>query len=190
MDSFIDKNENKANAAEMIKANSEAEARQIEELKSQKEELEKAVSEMRRLNLKCVETNELTNQLIQGAIEKIEQMQSKAPVVTGEAEGDDSEEDYSETLGLLRTLSEKLDKNHQEAIENIHLENVRVYRNVQASIIEELKQQSEALAIQHMHIEKKNKGIKPLAILAVVMSGLSFLAIVALIILAYLGIIF
>ena len=68
MDSFIDKNENKANAAEMIKANSEAEARQIEELKSQKEELEKAVSEMRRLNLKCVETNELTNQLIQGAM--------------------------------------------------------------------------------------------------------------------------
>ena len=48
----------------------------------------------------------------------------------------------------------------------------------------------EALAIQHMHIEKKNKGIKPLAILAVVMSGLSFLAVVALIILAYLGIIF
>lgn len=188
MDSFIDKNENKASAAEMIKANSEAEARQIEELKSQKDELEKAVSDMRRLNLKCVETNELTNQLIQGAIEKIEQMQSKAPVAIGE--GEDSAEDYSETLGLLRTISEKLDKNHQEEIENIHLENVRVYRNVQASIIEELKQQSEALAIQHMHIEKKNKGIKPLAILAIVFSGLSFLSVVALIVLAYLDIIF
>ena len=57
------------------------------------------------------------------------------------------------------------------------MENVRVYRNVQAAVIEELKQQSEAIAIQHLHIEKKIRGIKPCAIIALVFSGISMVGV-------------
>ena len=153
MDSFMDKIAGKLQSSEVIKANSEAEAKQLDAYKERVAELEKTVAEMRRLNLKCVEINEATTQLVQGAIEKIDAIKAE--------EGGVSKED--------------LDKLSEE----IHKDGVRVYRNVQASLVEELKQQTEALAIQHAHIEKKLKGVKPVMIVMLVLSSISFAMFVA-----------
>ena len=109
-------------------------------------------------------------QLVQGAIEKIEE-------VKGESEGIDAES-LDKILSELSALKESVDSNFKKAEEESHKENVRVYRNVQAAVVDELKQQSEAIALQHMHIEKKMKGIKPIAIVALVLSGLNFCAVV------------
>ena len=71
---------------------------------------------------------------------------------------------------IITTLKAQMEESFKNQEENVHKENVRVYRNVQASLIEELKQQSEAIDIQHLHIEKKIKGIKPCAIIGIVFS--------------------
>ncbi|MBP5454237.1 MAG: hypothetical protein J6X48_01435 [Lachnospiraceae bacterium] len=181
MDSFMDKIAGRfANSADVIKANSEAEAKKLEEYKQRVEELEKAVSDMRRLSFKCVETNEATTQLVQGAIEKIEEMR-------GNEGGLDSEE-LSKIVTDLNDLKASVEASFKAAEDEAHKENVRVYRNVQASLIEELKQQSEAIAIQHLHIEKKIKGIKPCAIIGIVFSGITMAMMIALSILYYLKI--
>lgn len=162
MDTFMEKVAGKFGGGDVIKANSEAEARQLEAYKARVEELEKAVSDMRKLSLKCVETNEQTGQLVQGAIEKIEEVQ---------AGGDNA--GIEEVKKLLTDLKTDLEASFKRAEEENHKENVRVYRNVQATVIDELKQQSEAIAIQHMHIERRIKGVKPTAIIALVFTGIN-----------------
>lgn len=171
MDGFMEKLTGRFGSNEAIKANHEAEAKQLEAYKSRVEELEKAVSDMRRLSLKCAETNEATGQLVAGAIEKIEEVKSD--------KSGNSVEELESILERLNELKTSIDDSFKGAQEESHKENVRVYRNVQAAVIEELKQQSEAIAIQHMHIEKKIKGVKPCAIIALVFSGLSLTLMIA-----------
>ena len=183
MDSFKDKIAEKFGTTDIIRANSEAEARELNNAKARIEELEKAVSEMRRLSLKCAETNELTTQVIRASIEKIEEAQVSAPAVESV--------DYTERLDAIESqiqaLKAAMADSFKEQEEVIHKEDVRVYRNVQASIIDELKQQSEALAMQHMHIEKRFGGIKPMAIISLVFSGLSLVCMIVLSIMAILS---
>lgn len=170
MDTFMDKLTGKFGASEVIKANSEAEAKELEAQKERVSELEKAVSDMRRLSYKAVETNEATTQLVAGAIEKIEEFRA-----AGGSIDDASLAKISEELSDLKKVIEDSFRASQE---EAHKENVRVYRNVQAAVIEELKQQSEAIAMQHLHIEKKMRGIKPCTIIALICSIISLLGIV------------
>jgi hypothetical protein len=88
-----------------------------------------------------------------------------------------SSDDLSKIIAELEALKNTVETSFKASGEEAHLENVRVYRNVQASVIEELKQQSEAIAIQHLHIEKKIRGIKPCAIIALVFSGISMVGV-------------
>ena len=165
MDSFFEKITGRFGSNDVIKANAEAEAKELEKAREKVTDLEKAVSDMRRLSLKAVETNEATTQLVAAAIEKIEEVRA-----TG---GSMSSDDLSKFTAELEALKSTVETSFKASGEEAHLENVRVYRNVQASVIEELKQQSEAIAIQHLHIEKKIRGIKPCAIIALVFSGIS-----------------
>ena len=165
MDSFFEKITGRFGSNDVIKANAEAEAKELEKAREKVTDLEKAVSDMRRLSLKAVETNEATTQLVAAAIEKIEEVRA-----TG---GSMSSDDLSKITAELEALKNTVETSFKASGEEAHLENVRVYRNVQASVIEELKQQSEAIAIQHLHIEKKIRGIKPCAIIALVFSGIS-----------------
>lgn len=178
MDSFMEKLVGRLGTSDVIKANSEAEARAFESAKRKNESLENAISDMRRLSLKCVETNEATGQLVSAAIEKIEEIQA----------GKGGSADADKLVEELRSLKESIDAAFKSSGEEAHKENVRVYRNVQASVIEELKQQSEAIAIQHSHIEGRLRGIKPIAIIALCISGINLFAVVAFMLL-YFGVI-
>lgn len=171
MDSFMEKLAGRFGTSDPIKVNSEAEAKAMDAAKKKIDELEKAVSEMRRLNLKCAETNEATGQLIKSAIEKIEEYRADS--------SNSGSGDLQEVVNELKSLKESIDSSFKASEEESHKENVRVYRNVQAAVIEELKQQSEAIAIQHSHIESKIRGIKPIAIIALVLSGVTFAATIA-----------
>lgn len=162
------------NASDVIKANSEAEARELRDAKHRIDELEKAVSDMRRLSLKVAETNELTSQLVQSTIEKLE-----GNTMADVNREDETNEELKAAVENLTALKESLDEAFKAQEEVIHKENVRVYRNVQASIVDELKQQSEAIAAQHVHLEKKFRGVKPMSILALVFSGITMAAIIA-----------
>ncbi len=159
----------------MIKANSEADARELKAAKSNIEVLEKAVSDMRRLGLKCAETNELTAQLVQSTIEKLE----GNTMAGANNDNDEALAELKAAVERLKQMQASMEAAFKAQEETIHKENVRVYRNVQASIVEELKQQSEAIATQHSHIERKFKGIKPISILALVFSGITMVALIA-----------
>ncbi|MBO4679676.1 MAG: hypothetical protein J5626_08395 [Lachnospiraceae bacterium] len=169
MDSFFEKLTGRFNSGEVIKANAEADAKELEKAREKANELEKAVSDMRRLSLKAVETHEATTQLVASAIEKIEEVRAVG--------GSLGSEDIDKITSGLEDLKSTMEASFKASGEEAHMENVRVYRNVQASLIEELKQQSEAIAIQHLHLEKKLRGIKPCAIIALVFSGISMVGV-------------
>ncbi len=79
----MDKLSNRFHAGELIRANAEAEARQMQSLKSQNEQLSEIITEARRLNLKTAEMTEQMSQMTALAIEKLEEYkaaQSAAPV--------------------------------------------------------------------------------------------------------------
>ena len=172
MDSFMDKIAQKFSSQDVIRANSEAEAKELEMAKEKIAEYENILSEIRRLNLKSVETNEITNQLVQASVEKLEEYK-----IQGVGK------DYSEDI-------ENIKSSIKDQEDYIHKENVRVYRNVQASIVDELKLQTEALSIQNKALEKKLKGIKPVAIIGLVFSGITMLAAVAYVLFDIVGIAF
>ena len=72
MDNFMDKLAKRFNAGEIIKANSQAEARDMRRMQERTAEYERMMQEMRRLNLKNVELTEQVQQLIQCGIEQLE----------------------------------------------------------------------------------------------------------------------
>ena len=192
MDGFMDRVTQNLGTEDIIRANSEAEAREFENVKNKMNEYENKVSdyeskvadyqskvadyenkvtgyedilsEIRRLNLKSVETNEMTNQLVSTSVERLEEYR------TGGAG-----KDISEDIGSIK-------ESLKDQEEYIHKENVRVYRNVQASIVEELRLQTEALGVQNKALEKKLKGIKGLALTVLILSiiGISGVAAVLL----------
>ena len=77
MDNFMDKLAKRFNAGEIIKANSQAEARDMKRMQERTAEYERMMQEMRRLNLKNVELTEQVQQLIQCGIEQFEDYGSK-----------------------------------------------------------------------------------------------------------------
>ena len=70
MDNFMDKLAQRFNAQEMIKANSQAEAKELERLRQQTEMYDGYLKEMRSLNLKNVEVAEQITQMA-GQIQKL-----------------------------------------------------------------------------------------------------------------------
>lgn len=72
MDNFMDKLAKRFNAGEIIKANAQAEARDMKRMQERTAEYERMMQEMRRLNLKNVEVTEQVQQLIQCGIEQFE----------------------------------------------------------------------------------------------------------------------
>ncbi len=72
MDNFMDKLAKRFNAGEIIRANAQAEARDMKRMQERTAEYERMMQEMRRLNLKNVEMTEQVQQLIQCGIEQFE----------------------------------------------------------------------------------------------------------------------
>lgn len=179
MDSFMDKIAQKFGTTDVIKANSEAEARELQAAKEKISEYEKLLSEMRRLNLKCVETNEMTNQLVQSSVERLDAYKAQG-----------AGKDYSEELEAIKAALEENSAAIKAEEDFIHKENVRVYRNVQASIIDELKQQTEAIDTNVKNAVKGFKGTKAVAIVSLVLNALIVLAIAGQVVIHFLGITF
>ena len=165
MDNFIDMLTQRFNSKEAIRANAEADAKQLQQAKEQIAGYEEAVAEMRKLVFKCAEANEATLQAVQAGIEKIESYSAPEQPSTSIADSLKEQEEY------------------------IHKENLRVYRNVQAAVVDELKLQTETLTEQNAKLEKKVKGLKALAIISTVFGGVAMLGIIANIVLMYFNLI-
>ena len=128
MENFIDKLAEKLNAGEMIRANRAADTEQMERLQSRIREYERCLGQMTLLNRELQETVKKINADKTQEMETLAAME-KAVEVLQQAVN----QQHKSVDGLKHSLEEGSVRTN----DYVHKENVKVYRNVQAVIVEE-----------------------------------------------------
>lgn len=191
MDNFIDRLAQKFTAGEVIKANSAAEERELKRLREQVAEYEKCLQEMRKVQMTntqtaqnlhdlMVESTEGIRQLTKESADKIAQIQLETDEQKAEAKKnveaaansvEQMEEQVTKMQETVAQLTDVLDKNQKDIAEwfkqaddFLHKENVKVYRNVQAVVVDEVAAKAENIMKAQEEVAKKS--CKPILVLA------------------------
>ncbi len=232
MDTLMDKLAQKLNAQEMIRANGEAEAEQMNYLKTQVSEYQGCLD---RLMQVCNELGSLENRLGNLSLpqngasdEAVAEIKSQLETLAQSTDNQLKElsnttntqlREFSDTTGKrldqitemtdsqfknlsektdsqLKNLSEKTDSQFKTfseqtnqqlkdmqgeliekvgAEENLHKEGVRIYKNIQASMVNELEPIDESLKDFKKQILSAVKGVKILAVVGVILSALTLI---------------
>lgn len=187
MDNFMDKLAQRFNAQEMIRANAQAEAQELERLRQQVKAYDECMQEMRKLNLKNIEAVEQVKALAgqTGAmLKQMPQIDTQANEEKLEAcrkLAEDCKKLLEENTEGAAALWEKMQKQQeafeantqkaQDALEEfMHKESVKVYRNVQASLQDELKEQTKELTEKLAETGKGNGRLLALTVLTLLAS--------------------
>lgn len=149
MDAFMDKLAQKLTAQEMIKANAAADAAEMNRLKNQVSQYEELLREMRDISRKNTMTAEQVSKLAADCTAKLQSTdkvsvlidESIAKIKEVQAESQDIQP-LEEKLTELKTVFEAM---QAEITEYVHKENVKVYRNVQAVVVEEFSKLNESI---------------------------------------------
>lgn len=207
MDNFMDKIAQKLNSQEIISANAAADAAEIESLEKQlvlfKDQMEKyddCLQEMRKLNLKNIESAQGVQSLADKANEKLgetvgeleaesvsrirqtsdvsiaginQTLNESLAKIAEIKENSDHLDRITENMSGLQEKQETLFKNLEDFL---HTDNVKVYRNVQAAMMEELEKQTAELKESHEKASAQNKTILPFMIVTMII-GIANLAI-------------
>lgn len=171
MDNFMEKISHKYDATDMIRANSEAEAAQLDAQKeqlmlfeAQLNKVDSALSDMREINMKNIETAQDVQNLARTSTEGI----SKA-IEESIARIDNIKDSADPTEAIetgLDSLKEALLAMRKETEEYMHTDHVKIYRNVQAAFSEELAKKTDELKAE---IHKKN-ALFPMVIITMIVS--------------------
>lgn len=170
MDTFMDRLSHKKSSQEMIQANAAADAAKMEQLQNQVTEydalLQKQAAEydvmlqdMRKVNLKAAENMEQMQQTIEAALNKIEAIK----------EADDTKDTKAEIEKLFEELKKQMEDISMRSDDFQHKENVKVYRNVQASMAEELEKQTSTISQKIGEGVKKQSALLPVSIIIMLM---------------------
>lgn len=154
MDFYADKMSEKWNAQDVIRANAQAEAQEMERLRMQVAEYDARLQELRKLNLKNLELTEQIQDYVKQCEGKLASFESPASVKPAGL----SEEALAE---MKKALSESADAKHAEVLDQIHKEGVKVYRNVQAIVDDGNKKTQECVANKKV----KSSGVFVLVLL-------------------------
>lgn len=162
----MDKLAHKFSAQEMIRANSQAEAEEMKRLQLQVSEYEKILQEMRKLNYRNTELAEKLDLMIGDNADKIQGMKEDEQRLIAalrdltdeqtrnrEAELARKEEERIEQERTaenqkqtdLSAITDLLEDKFQKSDDFVHKENVKVYRNVQAVVVDEIKRCVESI---------------------------------------------
>lgn len=202
MDNFMEKLTHKFSATDMIRANSQADALELEAKKEQLElfanQMEKvdiAISDMRELNLKNIESAQEVQNLAQESKEKlslaVDNIQKESVSMLRETsdlsiaginrtideslakinEIKEANSNNEELAATINSVSEKLTGIQGEITEYVHADHVKIYRNVQASLVEELAKQSADLTEKL----KKAYAVKPIAIITMIITFINMI---------------
>lgn len=187
MDNFMDKLAQKFNAQEVIKANSQAEAAEMKKLQLQVAEYEKILQEMRKLNYKNSELSEKIDGLVGENADKIQGLQEEETKLLSVLRNLTDEQTRMREEELARKEAERIEETKRteeqkqqlteleecfkQSNEFVHKENVKVYRNVQAVVVDELKNQTEALMKESRKLDKKVNAVLVLSVLAMFFSA-------------------
>jgi len=190
MDNFMDKLAQRFNAQEIIKANSQAEMQELNRLKTQMKAYDDCLQEMRKLNLKNVEiaqqVDALTGQMSELTGQAIHAIQRNAEKDNTKIEASLQEimnlrKEINAALAELKTTiqekaqtdtdsEEKLLESNKKTEEYVHKECVKVYRNVQAVLGDELANQTKQLEEKIVSSHKGKAAIYVLLVLTLLAS--------------------
>ncbi|MDE6662538.1 MAG: hypothetical protein K2K46_04255 [Lachnospiraceae bacterium] len=159
MDTFMDRLSHKKSSQEMIQANSAADAAKMEQLKNQVNEYDALLQDMRKVNLKAVENMENMQQMLEAALKKIEAVK----------EADDTKDIKAEIEPLFTELKKQIEEISMRSDDFLHKENVKVYRNVQASMEEALEKQTDTISQKIGESTKKQSALLPVSIIIMLM---------------------
>ena len=171
----MDKLAQKFSAQEMIKANSQAEAEELQRLQLQVSEYEKILQEMRKLNYKNTELAEKLELMIGENAGKIQSMKEDEQQLIAALRDLTDEQTRNREAEFARKAEERLEREQTQVqqkqidisaitdlLENkfqksddfVHRENVKVYRNVQAVVVDEIKRCIESLQEDRDELKK------------------------------------
>lgn len=194
MDNFMDKLAQKFSAQEMIKANSQAEAEEMKRLQLQVSEYEKILQEMRKLNYKNTELSEKLDLMIGDNAGKIqsmkedeqkllaalrdltdEQARNREAELERKAEErlEQEREDTAQKQADISAITDILEDKFQRSDDFVHKENVKVYRNVQAVVVDELKRYTENAQTDNNELKAKLNKVFLFSIISMLASAVS-----------------
>lgn len=193
MDSFVDKLAQRFTAQEMIKANSAAEAEELNMLKGQVEKYNDCLKQMEQLTQEmaaieqrmggAVDSSVALQALVESSMSQVNQAISNSGTqVTQVAESGMSRlkeladksmaklESFQQESMAPEVIKEIVEARIDKTDENLHKECVKVYRNMQAVVNEESTKISEKMQAGFNGQGGKLNGILSIAIMALVMS--------------------
>ena len=181
MDTFMDKLAQKFTAQEIIKANSAAEAAELQRTREQVEKYNDCLQEMKQVN---DETKAVIAQMEQALAVGMEQFKNAELPLDGlrvllETNLEKLQDPQEKSGNMQENLKEHMEAVSNNVMDFVHKENVKVYRNVQAVVIDELKKQNDELAVKFDGISKRQRTIRNFAISAMVFALLSAAALAA-----------
>lgn len=190
----MDKLAQKFNAQEMIKANSQAEAAEMKRLQLQISEYEKILQEMRKLNYRNTELSEKMDALIGENANKITSMKEDEHKFILALRDLADEQNRNREAELVRREEERIEREKEAQLKNqndvgiyaqmledkfkqsddfVHKENVKVYRNVQAIMIEEINKQNDIIAENNRKLNAKMNRVILLSVITILVSVIS-----------------
>ena len=201
MDNFMDKVTEKLNSQEIIRANAAADAaalvnleKQLALFKDQMEKYDVCLQEMRKLNLKNIESAQGVQELAVKANEKLGQSlgEVEAASVSRIKETSDLSiaginQTLNESLAKIAEIKEnadnleritedmsglqnKIEERFRNMEDFLHIDNIKVYRNVQAAMMEEMEKQAAERKEEQDKLAKSSKIILPFVIVSMIMS--------------------
>ena len=156
MDTFMDRLSHRKSSQEMIQANAAADAAKMEQLQNQVTEYDALLQDMRKVNLKAAENMEQMQHMLEEALKKIEAVKA----------ADDTK---AEIEKLFTELKKQMEEISLRSDDFHHKENVKVYRNVQASMEEALEKQTDTVSQKIGESSKKQRALLPVSVIIMLM---------------------
>ena len=185
MDTFMDKLAQKLNAQEMIKANSAADAEEMDQLKNQLREYDECLAQMQQVNKESKAINqEMERLMAEIIVPEVTKLSEEGVAALQKMQQENTEkletltqqyaaklEELQQSTKALDELQKHVDEKLSNTEENVHKECVKVYRNVQAAVVEENEKQTEAVTARVKEsLGGKMNGVLGVSIAAVVLT--------------------
>lgn len=181
MDMFTDSLSRHWGSREMINANRQAEAEEMRRMQEEMEEYRRILDDMK---VMTANNAELAERMVKIA----DSMSLVSPSEAAPAEVDTTalkaelsaelQTILATQLGSmeerLKAMEESMGTRFTQSEENNHRENVKVFRNVQAVVVDELKAQTTELEAENRSLQKKVKKCKGVITATLVFTILSF----------------
>ena len=170
MDTFMEKLMQQQRTAQgMIEANSAADAAKMEMLQRQMSGYEMILQEMRKINLKTVENTEEMRKINLKTVENTEHIQKVIQAGIQKIESFQADNNaQAATEEVLMDMKKQLE-------DSFHKECIKVYRNVQASMMDEMDKQAAAIAAKQQENGKKQKLLMPVAFITMLLVAVDIL---------------